>query len=36
MDRSRANRTIHAGLWALGLALLVFALAFYIAMIYIG
>lgn len=36
MDRTRANRSIHAGLWALGIALFAFALSFYIAMIYIG
>ncbi len=36
MDRNRANRSIHAGLWALGIALLAFALSFYIAMVYLG
>lgn len=36
MDRTRANRNIHAGLWALGIAMFLFALTFYIAIIYIG
>ena len=28
MDRTRANRNIHAGLWALGIAMFLFALTF--------
>ncbi len=36
MDRTRANRNLRAGLWALGLALLAFALTFYVAVLYLG
>lgn len=36
MDRSRATRSIRAGLWALGIALFVFALTFYVAILYLG
>ena len=36
MDRLRANRNIRAGLGALALALFVFALTFYVAILYVG
>lgn len=36
MDRIRANRDIRAGLGAAALALFVFALTFYAAILYIG
>jgi len=36
MDRTRASQTIRAGLWALGIALFVFALTFYVAVLYVG
>lgn len=36
MDRLRANRNIRAGLGAAALALFIFALTFYAAILYIG
>lgn len=36
MDRNRANRNIRAGLGAAALALFVFALTFYAAVLYVG
>ena len=36
MDRTRASQTIRAGLWALAIALAVFALTFYAAVLYVG
>jgi hypothetical protein len=36
MDRLRANRNIRAGLGAAGLALFIFGLTFYVAIIYIA
>ena len=36
MDRNRATSNIRAGLWALAFALIAFALAFYVAVLYIG
>ena len=36
MDRDRANKSIRAGLGAAALALLVFALTFYAAVLYIN
>jgi|LakMenEpi03Aug12_release.lakeMendotaPanAssembly.Ray.scaffolds.fasta_scaffold612445_2 hypothetical protein len=36
MDRNRARSNIKIGLWAGGLALLVFAIAFYIAVLYLA
>ncbi len=36
MDRSRAKGNIRAGLWALAFALIAFALAFYVAVLYVG
>jgi len=36
MDRTRATSTIRAGLWALAIALLAFALTFYAAVLYVG
>ena len=36
MDRVRANKSIRTGLVALGLALLMFALTFYAAILYVG
>ncbi len=36
MDRTRANRTIRAGLWAVGIALFMFALTFYVAILFVG
>lgn len=36
MDRVRANKTIRLGLGAAGLALLMFALTFYAAILYLG
>lgn len=36
MDRTRATSTIRAGLWALGIALAIFALTFYVAILYVG
>lgn len=36
MDRTRATRSIHAGLWALAFALILFAVTFWIAVIYIN
>ncbi len=35
MDRDRARANIRAGMVAAGLALLVFALAFYVAILYL-
>lgn len=35
MDRERARATIKAGMFAATMALLVFALAFYVAVIYL-
>jgi hypothetical protein len=35
MDRTRAQRTLRAGLAAAGAALLIFGLAFYVSIIYI-
>jgi hypothetical protein len=36
MDRVRANKSIRLGLSALGLAMFVFALTFYVAILYVG
>lgn len=36
MDRVRANKNIRIGLGAAALALLVFALTFYAALLYVG
>ena len=36
MDRLRANRNIRAGLGAAAIALTIFALTFYAAILYIG
>ena len=36
MDRTRANSNIRAGLGAAALALFIFALTFYAAILYIG
>jgi hypothetical protein len=36
MDRNRANQMIRAGLLAVGIALFMFALTFYAAMLYVG
>jgi hypothetical protein len=36
MDRTRANKSIRAGLWALGIALLAFALTFFFAVLYVS
>jgi len=36
MDRRRANKIINSGLIAAGLALLMFALTFYFAVLYVG
>lgn len=36
MDRNRANSNIRAGLRAAALALVVFALTFYAAVLYVG
>lgn len=35
MDRRSARRSIRAGLWAAGLALVVFGLTFVVAMVYV-
>lgn len=35
MDRSRANTNIRAGLWALALAVFLFGLTFYVAILYV-
>lgn len=34
MDRTRANRNIRYGLWAAALAIFLFALTFYVAVLY--
>jgi hypothetical protein len=34
MDRTRANRNIRAALWAAALAVFVFGLTFYVAILY--
>ena len=36
MDRIRANNSIKSGLWLSALAVFVFALAFYFAILYVG
>jgi hypothetical protein len=36
MDRLRANKNIRYGLGALALAMLFFALTFYVAVLYVG
>lgn len=36
MDRRKANRDINSGLIAAGIAMLIFALAFYAAVFFIG
>jgi hypothetical protein len=36
MDRRSANRSIRTGLWAAGLAVLVFGLTFYVAILYVA
>ena len=36
MDRTRAQRTLRAGMFAGGAALFVFALAFYVTILYIA
>ncbi len=36
MDRSRANRNIRSGLVAAGIALFIFTLTFYAAVLYVG
>jgi len=36
MDRSRANKSIRTGFMAAGLALLIFSLTFYVAILFIG
>ena len=36
MDRIRANKSIGLGLGAAALALIIFALTFYVAILYIG
>jgi hypothetical protein len=36
MDRVRANRNIKAGLGAAAIALAIFALTFYVAVLYVG
>jgi len=36
MDRTRAQRQLRAGLWALGIALFMFALTFYVAILFVG
>jgi hypothetical protein len=36
MDRTRANKTVSTGLLLGGLALLIFALTFYFAILFIG
>jgi hypothetical protein len=35
MDRARANRSIRHGLWTAALAVFVFALTFYVAVLYV-
>jgi hypothetical protein len=36
MDREEVERSIRTGLWTAGIALVLFALAFYIATLYIS
>jgi hypothetical protein len=36
MDRGSANRSIRAGLWAAALAVFVFGLTFYAAILYVA
>jgi hypothetical protein len=36
MDRERANKSIRVGLWAATLAAFLFALTFYVAILYTG
>jgi len=36
MDRSKANRNINSGFVAAGIALFMFALTFYAAVLYVG
>ena len=36
MDRSRANRSIRSGFIAAGIAFFLFALTFYVAVLYVG
>jgi hypothetical protein len=36
MDRVRANKSIRLGLGAIALAMLFFALTFYVAILYVG
>lgn len=36
MDRDRANRNIRGGLWAAALAVFMFGLTFYAAILYVG
>jgi hypothetical protein len=36
MDRRRANKSINSGLVAAGIALAIFALTFYAAVLYVG
>jgi len=36
MDRNQANRNIRSGLVAAGIAMLLFALTFYFAVLYVG
>ncbi len=36
MDRIRANTSIKSGLWLAALAVFVFALGFYVSILYVG
>ena len=36
MDRSKANKSIRSGFVAAGIALFMFALTFYVAVLYVG